>query len=451
MKKIILFMLLSLSAKLYCQDSTLLFMCQEALKNNMQIKQAEENYISAKKYYTASFFQYMPMFILEGDSSFYKMDFKKLREEKTEFVIPDYYSANGTVYQKIPGGAELRVTPVYDSNNTAGVSVYYSQSLFPYWLKFGAKNPDLYSGKLQKKMAAENLEMSKHEILDAMIQYFINYRDLRNRINLAEEKLELYRQVAENYSVINRSGEGSYQDYFTAQQNSYGAAMELKGLAVQRELLEKEILDFINTQGVTKESSFFFEKILTENNWAENFKNEYEWNYEQTISSVIEQVKINTAYMDSNFLKLRQNLSPSLTLSADCYVEKEGNHSFDVSVGLNLSQLFSPEKLTYRSEYKRKKKLQNEINEITITSLLDSKKNKEKELDVLKEKLIYLNEQKDFIENYYKDSIQLYAERQMSALEFTQIKIAVKEVENNEKHLKDLINYYQLLLNFNVE
>lgn len=433
-------------------------LCKKTMTNNISLQIAQNENLLEKKKKNSIWIYYLPT-ISASTGLTYSVE--------NEFDYKDYDSFfySGTFNQNLPGNGLFSIESQYttllnkdkkskDVDNLQ-IDFTYSQSLSPFYFNLKAKEPITYAEKIMYKQADLNYKITKYQVLDSLLNNYIQYRKIIRTIEHTQNKIDLYKKVSKSNRDLQLAGKTNLINYYEAQSLLNDLENYMQTLSVDKNDLKNKLK---NTCGLFANPDTSFEMIFENNeyilndDWYECFiKSFSEFSFIQKTKYDEESLFLNKENITNEYIKTKQELSPSLILQGTAIHNDKTKHNFECSVGLDLSSLFYPQKYTYKNEYK------NNLysNNLELLNLKNQNKQIYENLlntyyDLKKEYLIKLEENNN-LEELYKAAKLTYKIGNMSEIEFLQHKLLYEESEINLQFKFDLIKYYQILLNIKNE
>lgn len=452
MKKILYLFLILISSECFA-NGPFLQLCKIFYEENLEIKAVEDSIKLARLNKNEAYSLLIPEISIAGGIDYSQNDFEK--------EYPDYGKLSANINQYLFWGANLSLSGSFyyskiledeKKQYEPGAQVYavYTQSLAPYFLSFGQRNPDFYIGKLNYLIQLEN----KKNVVFTQIQYFLqlylNYKKLIKNLEIQNKYLILCEEsyLAEKQILNNNSG--SLLNLYEKHQKLINVSNNLLSLEKQKEKTINQFEKLLNH----KIDEELLELILNESlqaDWEKDFISYFDfWNIDLALKAGenIEEYEIEK---EKNLYVLkRQTYAPKLKVIADCSYSVSDKHNLEVSVELDFSTLFSPENLNLKREYKITKK--NEVEKVFQTKQENIKLREENEhaLAILLENQKQLENEYEFIKRLYADYKEVYNKGNCSKLDFLSMEINYLQTQQEMEDLKNQILYYSILLNVEI-
>lgn len=449
-QKISILIFLSLPFLCFGQDAEFLKienpadLCMFALENNTQVQLCKTEYKSACKYVTGTYISFLPLLKFEGGVDY-------IQKEGFDFKNPEYWYVSAELSQKIPGVGTLYLSPVMTHQKEYNFSLDYKfvQTTFPFWYKWAAKNPETQIPKLARNKSELELYEVKFDTIDSVLNLLRNYKQSLFAMDVVNKKVELYKEQVLSYEEIIKAQGGSWMDYFEAQKT-------LNDYEKQRDEIESELMDLelelrnLLCISCSKEDfNLVIQKCLfcDQKEWTKLFISYFpEWNNDFNSEIQIEKLMTIKEQSEAEYLFKRENLAPQFYIEGNVNYTKDNRHDVVMSVGFDLSGLFSAEKYSYKTDYKD--------NKITYEKKIESykaslKNQREFYIETLSKKTEEYNQKKNEVEarrKIFMDFTELYKANRCTKLDYMEAEILYFQTWYNFIILEDELTYYKLLL-----
>lgn len=448
-KIMILVSLLFLSLNIYSLSS-FVDLCNRSLNNNLELKEYRENVTKATRNKKLNYTNFLPSIGIYS-KVYYEQD-------GIEFLKPGYTGLTLELSQFLPWGLNVNLEPefLYIKENSKEndyikqhiLTMELTQSLLPAAFYFGRKNPYFSIPEKEMKITDYRYFSKEYSILDSLLNAVMNLRSNVRSIEIAGLNLEMCEKKYNAAYLLEQKGNINKAVYFQQKQYLLDAKNNLNNLLVS----QKSILQTLQTLGgftfsmeelvLMIDDLFYSEDIFTD--FLENFDF---WNYEYYIDLEKKQKNLSLENMKSNYLISREQYAPKMYAAVECDYTSDTNHNFEISLGFDLSSVLNKDKLQLKKNFKNSEALfkeemnqDNEFYKSTIKSyesrfikLMDE--NQALETEVMEMEKIFL------------DYNKLYKNNKCSELDFLEVKNIYYQLVYKFDNNKDLINYYELLLN----
>lgn len=463
MRKIILIKLIIIllsSSFLYSQEETykqlnqynFYKLCKLFINENLNIKEAEMLEMEAKSEKNAALALLLPALSFEGTLFYDYEDFKK------EYPLAG--EITGKITQYFLGGSNLSITGEYiyssleknvvNYEQSASISVYLYQSFCPYWLSIGAKNPDFYIPKLNYEYSTANKKYTKNTQLNNFILDYIEYKNLLRSKTLSEKNKAFYSEYKDAAINLYSDGNITLQNLEEINQKYYNALREYNSTIIKFDFCINNFCKLLNYKYDYNEIADLLNKSLEEP-WEMIFKSLFpEWNFDELSATESNMQNTEIQLHKSRYLQQRQNLAPQFSLAANCDYDAEYKHSFSISIGLDLSNLFSPNNLTQKKKYKMERTMLLEKLNLSDYNNQTNKKTYSQNLELLFADYNYFTQECQALKEILNDYLIIYNKGNCSLLELMNIELLYIQSENNLEDCIDKISYYSLLLNIEI-
>ena len=427
-------------------------LCKTFMTENLNIKEAELLEKKAKTEKNATLALLLPALSIEGGLFYAYENFQK--------EYPCVAEISGAVNQYFLGGSNLKIsgqflysskeanTPDYEPS--ASASMYLQQSLCPYWLSFGAKNPDFYIPKQNYNYALENKKYTNKILLNDFLLQFLEYKTIFKKKKIANMNKDIYTEYHEAGLKMYSKGNITFQNLQDINQKYYATIEEYESIIIEMNTCINNFSKLLNYKYDFSAMQSWLE-LCVEEPWEMIFTKLFpEWNYDEILKNESNMKNIELNIQKSKYLLQRQNLAPKLIIGADCEYDVENKHTFSVSLGLDFSNLFSPANLTQKKEYKIEKSILLEKKSLSENYNQTIKDTYLQKLDLLTAKYNYLSEEYNSLEKIYKDYQMQYKRGNCSKLDLKNMELLVEESKMKLDNCADNISYYSLLLNIEI-
>lgn len=441
----------SLCFSIYSQSSFEII-CKTIIKENPDIKNAENELSAAKTQKYAPLALLLPAISFQG-SLYYNYDtFQK--------EYPNEGEITANISQYFLGGSTLTISGTFDYYNTeantcsyepaANSSLYLTQSLCPWWLSIKGKNPDFYIPKLNYINVQTSVSLTEFRTLKDFLLLFLDYKTLIQKIDISEKAKNYYKEYYEANLELFKKGNTSFINLFDINEKYVEACDNYDSLLNEKNTYINQFCQL--TGNVYDKNSM--ENLLSSSikeTWDEVFRALFpHWNYDNYMLLSEKLNDTSLKYEKSNYLSKRQQLAPKLIAGVTCDYDIETKHNFSVSIGMDLSTLFSPQTLCLKKNYEmEKKKL--ELQKRNSSALNQNiKEEYEENLMLLKQQCSNLEMEFKALEKIYVDYQHFYKNGNCSKLDFLNIELMYYQIKNSLTVCKDKLSYYFLILNIEI-
>lgn len=448
-KNIILTSLLFLYFNLF-SISPLLELCNLSLEHNLEVQSQRNNLDSTLKNKKLNFTGFMPQVSIYSKAYYH--------QDGIEFTEPEYAGFEVSVSQFLPWGLTVYLEPEFlwiknDSEKDEYIkqhilSLDISQSLLPAAFYFGRKNPYFSIPENQVQIADYNLCIREYSILDSILNSIINLRINDRNTKLAELNLCLCEKKYNAALLLEQKGNINKVVFFQQQQKLMEAKNNLNNLLDSKKSLIQDLQSLCGFTLSVEELELLFEDLYRSEDLFLEFSDNFEfWNYEYYVNLRRQEQKLNYENMKSEYLINKENYAPKLIASVECDYSSDTNHSFEVSLGFDLSNTLNKNKLQLKKKFKNNESLyleESKQNEQFYKSKIDSYKSR---FVKLMDENQSLESEVENMKKIYSDYNELYIQNKCSEVDFLEVKNTCFQLMYRYENNKDLINYYELLLN----
>jgi hypothetical protein len=435
-----------------------------AVENNSDILLAKANYSSACKNLTGTYLSFLPVINPKGGIDYSQKD-------GFDFKTPEAYFFGIDFMQKIPGVGNLYLNPVVlhekdaEEYFTFSLDYRFTQSTFPFWYKWMARNPETQIPKLSKNLNELIFFETRFHIIDELLQSFKNYKGIIFALDICSKKLELCKIQAQSYKQIVENQGGSFIDYFEAEKKVTDYEKEKKELENQKVETElyiqsltglnctyEELLAILGEcigvgERICVGECIAMSESIDNNVWVSSFLSDFpEWNYSFINEVKLEKTKVMKEQNQAEYLLQRENLAPVFYVEGNVSYTKQERHRINCTVGFDFSKFLNGEKLSYKTQYKEQKAVYEKQYELEKSQgifrynfYLESLQKKEEESALLKNEV---EARKRIMDDFHK----LYESRQCSRVDYLESEVLYFQALYNFILTEDEIIYYKLLL-----
>lgn len=430
-------------------------LCNYGLENNINIKSKKIDYIASQKEVTGSYLSYIPKFNIVGGIEYSE-------NEKIDLYKPENFFGQIDIIQNIPGIGELEIIPLYKRIKTTSkknndnpysyfnyydLSVNFTQSIVPYWYGFNFHNPKTYIPKNNRLLRELDLLSEEFNFLKSVITIMNDIKQCYYCIEILEKKLVLYNKIYDSYMNLYNNQNGNSNSLFSTLEKISSTKKELDEIIRKKDSNIISLKHSINFTKDTKDFENIIKKCITEENWYEDFKKEFNyWNYDYICEIEVNKIMLNKEIEYSEYLLERQNLAPQFYLKGNVNYSKETNHNFEVQIGFDFSPLVDSKKVSYKYEHKEKCNLLEEQIETLKQNNIEEKKSYEEVLSNKTKEYSLMSKDLENRKKIFSDYNFLYNEKKCSEIELLQSELSFMEFKFELNELENDINFYKLLL-----
>jgi hypothetical protein len=310
------------------------------------------------------------------------------------------------------------------------------QGLNPYWRQGSKKNPEEMIGLLNYEMLKTQNELEEKEILKNLTRLFMEYRRFVRFIEVYEMKIKLMESTIDSYDELIKKGKLEYYKKWDLENNLIEYFLELVNYKESLILCKNEIEVFC---GECDFSVFMNELPSWEN---ELFCDDLNF-----LLLEQEELKVkNNRVFDLQEIAPKVNVSFNLEYATMDWTER-GNFSWDVSLGINVTDFFRLEKDVVSKVYDLEMIALEKRRELLLEEQSYEKSFYEEMIEE-NEKLV-LSSEKNF-ENkrsFFESIKDLYSRGMCTDLDFWNAEMQEKESLCTWENYKDNLWLYKWLKN----